>query len=104
MASQMPAEPRFATYPEIVRLREMLNQGMSYRECASRMHETPGRIAGMIRRHLSCSAPSVVKRKRYEDDRRAWRMAHPIVESSASFVVTPALELERAERIARSYR
>lgn len=96
----MTAEPRFATYPEIVRLRELRAAGLSFRECARAMRCTRSRVSGLVRRHLSGKTPGSTRRKRYEDDRRAWRMAHPIVESSAPFVITPELELERAARLA----
>lgn len=40
------------------------------------------------------------KQALYEESRRQHRLTHPIVESSAPFVITPELERERASRLA----
>lgn len=41
------------------------------------------------------------KREAYEAQRRQHRADHPIIESAGPFVITPELERQRAERIAR---
>lgn len=41
------------------------------------------------------------KRAAYEESRRQHRVVYPIIESTGPFVITPDLERERAERIAR---
>jgi hypothetical protein len=56
--------------------------------------------AYVVRRAFIGPAESQQRCEIYERSRMEHALAHPIIESASSFVITPALEAERARRIA----
>lgn len=67
----MTRETKRATFAEIKRVRILRTQGLTYGQCAKRMGETRGRIAGIIRRFVRGGALRTTVRQRYEESRWA---------------------------------
>lgn len=64
-------ETKRATFAEIKRVRGLRAKGLTYGQCAKRMGETRGRIAGIVRRFVHGKSKGATVRQRYEESRWA---------------------------------